>query len=64
MVGISIACNKEWECVLERFGLSSEDCGQYPYNTFVSNVPVIMNNIFDNYLEYALRNRFNWKSQS
>ena len=34
MVGISIACTKEWECVLERFGLSSEDCGQYPFGEY------------------------------
>ena len=77
MIGISIAANKEWGCVLERFNLSSQDCGisdfskevygpedmelfTGQYNTFEKNIPIIMHDIFDNYLEFALGNKFDW----
>jgi adenosylhomocysteine nucleosidase/adenosylhomocysteine/aminodeoxyfutalosine nucleosidase len=30
------------------------------YNTYANNVPLIMNDIFDNHLEYAMKNRFNY----
>ena len=29
-------------------------------NEFLTNIPIIMNNIIDNYLEYAIKTKFNY----
>ena len=31
MIGISVAADKEWEAVLDRFNLKVEDCLAYPF---------------------------------
>lgn len=39
MIGISVAANKEWEAVLERFNHTSEDCKKFPFGEyFVTNL--------------------------
>lgn len=30
------------------------------HDTFVKNIPIIMNDIFDNYLEFVIKNRFDY----
>ena len=48
MIGISVAADKERDAVMAQ------------YNTYVGNIPHIMNDIFDNHLEYAIKNHFDY----
>ena len=34
MIGISIAANREWRWVLERFKITSSDCQKYPFGEY------------------------------
>ena len=39
---------------------TKEKSHEEQYNLFVANIPIIMNNIIDNYLEFAIKNHFNY----
>jgi adenosylhomocysteine nucleosidase/adenosylhomocysteine/aminodeoxyfutalosine nucleosidase len=39
---------------------SKEDSHEEQLNVFLRNIPIIMNKIIDNYLEYAIKTRFNY----
>ena len=39
---------------------SKEESHKKQLNVFLANIPIIMNNIIDNYLEYAIKNHFNY----
>ena len=39
---------------------SKEESHEGQLNVFLTNIPIIMNNIFDNYLEYAIKTKFNY----
>lgn len=39
---------------------TKEDSHEEQLNTFLTNIPLIMNNIMDNYLEYAIKTKFEY----
>lgn len=39
---------------------TKEDSHEEQLNTFLTNIPLIMNNIIDNYLEFAIMNKFDY----
>lgn len=39
---------------------TKEDSHEEQLNIFLSNIPIIMNNIIDNYLEFAIKNSFDY----
>ena len=39
---------------------TKEDSHAGQLNVFLTNIPIIMNNIIDNYLEFAIKNHFNY----
>lgn len=39
---------------------TKEDSHEGQLNVFLANIPIIMNNIIDNYLEYAIKNHFDY----
>lgn len=39
---------------------TKEDSHEEQLNTFLANIPLIMNNIIDNYLEFAIMNKFDY----
>lgn len=39
---------------------TKEDSHENQLNVFLSNIPIIMNNIIDNYLEFAIKNSFRY----
>ena len=39
---------------------TKEDSHENQLNTFLTNIPIIMNNIIDNYLEFAIKNHFDY----
>lgn len=39
---------------------TKEESHEGQLNTFLTNIPIIMNNILDNYLEYAMKNHFEY----
>ena len=41
-----------------------EDSYESQLNVYLSNIPIIMNNIIDNYLEFAIRNHFTYKENT
>ena len=41
-------------------GPEERDAVMAQYNTYVGNIPHIMNDIFDNNLEYAIKNHFDY----
>ena len=64
MIGISIAATPEWEAVIKKLNIDENKIKNYPYgeyfeyndnnenqiNVFLHNIPIIMNDIFDNYI--------------
>lgn len=41
-----------------------EDSYESQLNVYLSNIPIIMNNIIDNYLEFAIKNHFTYKENT
>ena len=39
---------------------TKEDSHEEQLNVFLTNIPIIMNNILDNYLEFAIKNKFDY----
>ena len=39
-----------------------EDSYKDQFDTYTRNTPIVVNNILDNYLEYAIKNHFEYKS--